>query len=56
MGCGCVPGFCGHLFIIGVFNEINEQFNIIAEQEHCAVIAYYKPLSSEDNGYQSEAA
>lgn len=33
-----------------------ENFNIIAEQEHCTVMAHYEPLLREDNGYQSEAA
>jgi type I restriction enzyme R subunit len=33
-----------------------ENFNIIAEQEHCTVMAHYEPLPREDNGYQSEAA
>ncbi|MBR5082033.1 MAG: type I restriction endonuclease subunit R [Bacteroidales bacterium] len=33
-----------------------ETFNVIAEQEHCTVMAHYEPLPREDNGYQSEAA
>ena len=33
-----------------------ENYNIIAEQEHCTVMAHYEPLPREDNGYQSEAA